>query len=108
MSFPTPRDLPDPGMEPSPAFINANNQLNAYGMNIIDYTPITKNRHRGTEIQWWINIFERDNGYKPNYIIIDDEICDLLDLHRGHIIKTTSLLGLQDEHVNIAINLLNH
>lgn len=95
-------------MKPSKAYMNAYNQLTPYGINIIGWTPLHRKRHRGTEINWWLNEFQIKNGYKPDYIIIDDNIEDLLCLHRGHIVKTTTLLGLQDEHVNIAINLLNH
>lgn len=95
-------------MTPSPAVINLNNQLNRYGINISDWTPLHYDRNRGDEILHYLNLFIRDNKYKPKYIIIDDDIQDLLSLHRGHIIHTNTTLGLQDEHVNIAINLLNN
>ena len=94
-------------MQPSEAYINLKSQLNPYGINLIDWTPLHIERHRGTEIEWWLKNFESRYKYRPGYIIIDDELHDIIDMHRGHCVKTTTLLGLQEEHVNIAINLLN-
>lgn len=95
-------------MEPSPSVINLSNQLARYGMSIYGYTPLHPERHRGTEISMWLNTYRNRFGYTPGYIIIDDEICDIVGMHRGHCVKTKSLIGLQEEQVNIAINLLNH
>lgn len=95
-------------MTPSPSVINLSSQLQRYGMTISGFTPLQYDRHRGTEISIWLARFQKQFGYMPKYIIIDDELCDIIDTHRGHCVKTTSLLGLQDEHVNIAINLLNN
>jgi hypothetical protein len=94
-------------MTPSPAFMNLVNQLEPYGLHIYDWTPLDKNRNRGYEIHKWLYGYKYANGYFPNYIILDDNIADLIPLHRGHIIKVNSLLGLQNEHVNIAVNILN-
>lgn len=95
-------------MTPSPSVINLNTQLQRYGMYIYGFTPLDYNRNRGKEISMYLKLYERRFGYIPKYIIIDDELSDILGRHRGHCVKTTSLLGLQDEHVNIAINLLNN
>lgn len=95
-------------MTPSPAVINLDRQLTAYGINISDWTPLHYDRNRGNEILHYLTVFIKNNKYKPKYIIIDDDIQDIIDLHRGHIIHTNTMLGLQDEHVNIAINLLNN
>lgn len=92
----------------SPAAKNLNNQLNNYGINISDLTPLHNDRNRGDEILHYLTIFIKNNNYEPSYIIIDDDIGDLLKFHKGHIVHTNSTLGLQDEHVNIAINLLNN
>lgn len=94
-------------MEPSPSMINLSNQLANYGLHISGCTPLHYDRHRGNEISHYLNNFYKENKYIPKYIIIDDNISDIVPDHRGHIIQTTTLLGLQDEHVNIAINLLN-
>lgn len=95
-------------MEPSPAIINLSNQLESYGLYITGCTPLHYDRNRGEEISHYLNIFIKENKYLPQYAIIDDNISDIVNLHKGHIIKTTTLLGLQDEHVNIAISLLNN
>ena len=92
----------------SKAIINLSNQLTNYGMYISDITPIHYDRNRGNEIEHYLSLFTKRNGYRPKYIIIDDDIFDIIELHKGHIIQTTNMLGLQDEHVNIAINLLNN
>lgn len=95
-------------MEPSPAYQNINKQLISYGIQLSGWTPLHKNRDRGIEISWWLNDFIKTNGYEPNYVILDDDISDMMPTHKGHIVQTTSLLGLQDEHVIIATNILNH
>lgn len=92
---------------PSPAYINFYNQASAYGIPVIGWTPLHTDRNRGREISHWIMIFIKNNGYKPNYVIIDDNISDIVNVHKGHVIQTSTLLGLQDEHVNIAISILN-
>ena len=94
-------------MQPPPSMINLSNQLAEYGMYISGCTPLHYDRHRGEEISHYLNIFIKENRYLPQYAIIDDNISDIVPLHRGHVIQTTTLLGLQDEHVNIAISLLN-
>lgn len=95
-------------MTPSKSYTNLNNQLMKYGIQLSGWTPVHKDRIRGIEINWWLESFMRTNGYKPKYIILDDDLQDLIGFHKGHIVRTTSLLGLQDEHVNIAISLLNN
>ena len=95
-------------MEPSPAYQNINKQLISYGIQLSGWTPLHKNRDRGIEISWWLNDFIKTNGYEPNYVILDDDISDMMPTHKGHIVQTTSLLRLQDEHVIIATNILNH
>ena len=95
-------------MEPSPSVINLSNQLARYGLSISGFTPLHNDRHRGREISSYLSTFIYKNGYRPKYIIIDDDIQDIVNEHRGHIVHTNTVLGLQDEHVRIAINLLNN
>lgn len=94
-------------MEPSPAIINLQNQLARFDLHISGYTPLHNDRHRGREIANYLMTFIHKNRYKPKYVIIDNEIKDLVDMHQGHIVHTNSMLGLQDEHVHIAISILN-
>ena len=97
----------DKYMNPSPAYMNFYNQAIAYNIPVIGWTPLHNDRNRGREISHWLMVFIKQNGYKPVYVIIDDNISDIVSLHKGHIIQTTTLLGLQDEHVNITISILN-
>lgn len=92
---------------PSKAYINLDNQLKRFGICLSGWTPLHKDRNRGIEVQAWLDKFYEKNGYYPCYIILDDEVFDLIPAHRGHCIKTNRLLGLQDNHVHIAINLMN-
>lgn len=91
---------------PSRAYINLDSQLKRFGICMSGWTPLTKDRVRGLEIQYWLDTFYQRNGYYPCYIIIDDEIGDILPFHKGHCIKTTRTFGLQDNHVYIAANLM--
>lgn len=92
---------------PSPAYINLNNQLRNYNIFCEGWTPVEKNRNRGIEIQWWLDSFFNKYGYYPQYVIIDDGRVGILDIHRGHLVRTHETYGLQDIHVTIAINILN-
>lgn len=96
------------GSLPSRAYMNLNTQLLAYGMQLSGWTPRSPSGSRGEEIQHWLNAYMELYGLStcPPYIIIDDDIKDIVGLHRGHIIKTTLNLGLTDETTIIAINLL--
>lgn len=93
---------------PSPAYMNANNQLMRYGIRFSGWTPLHPERIRGIEINWYLETFEKQFGYRPNYVILDDERHDIMGYgHKGHMVQTNSMIGLQDNHVNIAVNLLN-
>lgn len=91
--------------DPSYAQLNLEKQLNNYGMSIYDITPSSKDRNRGVEIYLWLNNFYMKNGYIPRYVILDNVIHDLIDYHKGHIVKIPELIGIQDKHVSITINL---
>lgn len=93
---------------PSPAYINLNNQLRRYGINCEGWTPLERSRNRGIEIQWWLDAFYARNGYYPNYVILDDGRVGILEMHKGHLVRTHETYGLQDIHVSIAINILNY
>lgn len=90
---------------PSYAQRNLESQLNSYGMSIYDITPSSYNRDRGIEISRWLDDFRMKMGYVPNYIILDNIICNLLPYHKGHIVNIPESVGLQDKHVLISINL---
>jgi len=91
----------------SPAKINLENQLAQYNLHIYDETPFIDMEHmRGQEIYSWLVGFTFAHGYSPPYVIIDDNIADLKDIHRGHIVYCSSRTGLTMKEANIVINLL--
>lgn len=96
------------GSLPSKSYLNLNAQLAGYGMQLSGWTPRSSTGSRGQEIQNWLNAYMDLYGLTmcPPYIIIDDSIKDIVEYHRGHIIKTTLNQGLTDETTIIAINLL--
>ena len=70
----------------------------------IDITPYHKNRHRGTEIQMWLD----KHPEVENYVILDDDN-DMLEHQLEHFIQTNWMKrGLSDENVEQAINILNN
>ena len=52
----------------------------------LDYTPSRRDSHRGEEIKKWLE----DTGYDvESYVVIDDEMFDIWDLHEGHMVQTS-------------------
>ena len=79
------------------------NEFYIQGLCFFDYTPLDKGRHRGTEIQAWLDKWEDEIDA---YIVIDDSMYDIWEMHEGHLIETSFGYGIQDEHVKQAIELL--
>lgn len=69
----------------------------------IDRTVSIRNRTRGTEIDEHIKL-----AGVTNFLIIDDEKCNVLKKHRHRLIKTDCNTGLLPCHFITAINVLNH
>lgn len=70
---------------------------------IHDITPYMRSRHRGSEIQEWLD--KQTEPYR--YIILDDD-SDVLDCQLPYFIQTDWLKwGLSDEDVEQAIHILN-
>ena len=57
---------------------------------------------RGYEIAAWIKF-----GKPENYVVLEDDVIEM-DMLEGHVIQTYFQYGLQDEHVEQAIEILNH
>ena len=89
----------------SPARRNLESQLNLVGLSLSGQTPFIGS-DRGLEINTWLDKYEYYNGYRPAYIIIDDNIDKIIRQHRGHIIYCDPNYGITDKEMNIAINLL--
>lgn len=68
-----------------------------------DYTPIRSDSHRGREIKEWL---ESTDYNVRSYVIIDDEIFDIKDLHEGHIVQTSFNDGINPYAVKMAIEIL--
>lgn len=70
---------------------------------IYDVTPYMRSRHRGSEIQEWL-----DKQTEPYRYIIPDDDSDMLDCQLPYFIQTDWLKwGLSDEDVEQAIHILN-
>ena len=68
-----------------------------------DYTPIRRDSNRGEEIKEWLE----STGYDVySYVIIDDEMFDIKDLHEGHMVQTSFNDGIQPGAVKVAIEIL--
>lgn len=73
-----------------------------YIYSIRDVTPYHTSGIRGREIQAWIS----SNPPKPEAVCILDDDDDMAHLKR-FLVKTTFKRGLQDEHVERAVAMLN-
>ena len=73
------------------------------GLYFLDYTPSRRDSHRGEEIKEWLE----STGYDvESYVIIDDEMFDIRDLHEGHMVRTSSIDGIKPGAVKMAIQIL--
>ena len=70
----------------------------------MDYTPSRRDSHRGEEIKEWLT----STGYDiESYVIIDDEMFDIRDLHEGHMVQTSFDSGIKPGAVKMAIEILS-
>lgn len=68
-----------------------------------DYTPIRRDSNRGEEIKEWLE----NTGYDVySYVIIDDDMFDIRDLHEGHMVHTSFNEGIKPGAVKMAIEIL--
>ena len=66
--------------------------------------PSHKDSNRGREIKEWLESTDYDI---TSYVIIDDEIFDIRDLHKGHMVKTSFNDGIAKRGVDMAIEILS-
>jgi hypothetical protein len=70
----------------------------------LDYTPSRRDSHRGEEIKEWLE----STGYDvESYVVIDDEMFDIWDLHDGHMVQTSAMTGIKPGAVKMAIEILS-
>lgn len=94
------------------ALRNFSNQLSRIGgIKFIDTTPKDYEREytRGEQIQQYLDAFKSKYGYEPKYIIIDDEISDIINHHpNNRILKTTISDGITRELSFTAMEMLTN
>lgn len=79
-----------------------NDIFSDYGLEVYDKTPVLENEKREEEILQWII----DNPGVRKYVVIDDGFLSAKFL-RGHFVQTSDTDGgLQEEHINKAIEIL--
>lgn len=76
-------------------------RLKEYDIKYVDKTPYLSGR--GNEIKTWL---ESTNIKVDKFVIIDDEISDIVDLFPNNVVKTDMYKGLQDDDVEKAIKIL--
>ena len=69
----------------------------------LDYTPSRRDSHRGEEIKEWLESTDYD---VESYVIIDDEMFDIWELHEGHMVRTSFDHGIKAGAVKMAIDIL--
>jgi hypothetical protein len=72
-------------------------------LHFMDYTPSRRDSHRGEEIKEWLESTEYD---VESYVVIDDEMFDIWDLHEGHMVQTSYETGIKPGGVEMAIKIL--
>ena len=69
----------------------------------MDYTPSRRDSHRGEEIKEWLESTEYE---VESYVVIDDEMFDIWELHGGHMVQTSAATGIKPGAVKMAIDIL--
>lgn len=72
---------------------------------VYDRTISTKEEIRGQEIREWIDRFERAHGTIESYVILDDEISDMLEFS-DYIVQPDTIVGLTEQQVDRASAIL--
>jgi hypothetical protein len=80
------------------------NEFYKQGLEFLDHTPLHKDRHRGREIQEWL---DNCNEEVEAYVVVDDNMWDIRELHKHHMVKTSYGYGLLPTGVEMAIQILN-
>lgn len=67
-------------------------------------TPYSNTRHRGTDIELWLDLYKEDNT-EIKYVILDDDT-DMLEEQMPFFIHTDFRVGLTEQDVKKAIEIL--
>jgi hypothetical protein len=77
-------------------------EMKLYGLKIFSVTK--KLGRRDDEIMDWLE----QHPNVTNWVAIDDDSFDMTSvINQGKLVHTSTLIGLQDEHIQLAINILN-
>ncbi len=88
-------------------FIALKEELENYGLDFLDYTPVMSEDmyQRGTEIGMWLKLWKGD--YIDSFVILDDLNGRYLRPYAGKLVQTSMARGLQQVHIDKAVNILN-
>lgn len=79
-------------------------KLYSYGIKVYGETPSISAGSRGDEIKKWLSMFNTEPIEKLTFAVLDDE--EVPDME-NHLVKTDYWYGLQQEHVNKVVEILN-
>lgn len=79
-----------------------NSEFAGFGLEVYDKTPVLESGQREEEILQWIV----DNPGIENFVVIDDGFLSAKFLV-GHFVRTSDKEGLEEEHIEKAIEILN-
>lgn len=80
-------------------------KLCSYGIEVYDKTPLIDEGNRGDEIKKWLSMFNVEPIEKLTFAVLDDE--EVPDME-NHLVKTDYIHGLQQEHVDKVVKILNN
>lgn len=88
-------------------FIALRDKLREFGIEFLDYTPITDERmkRRGEEIDMWMKNWKGESI--ESIVLLDDLSGYYLRPYSGRLVQTSGAKGLLQKHVNSAIKMLN-
>lgn len=88
-------------------FAKLKNTLRQYNIEIKDVTPCIRKLdfQRGDEIKMWLKAHNTHNEIE-SFVILDDE-ADMGEFRETNLVQTTYEKGLQIEHIEKALKILN-
>lgn len=85
-------------------FTKLEEKLKEYGISLFSYTPVLKNRHRGSEIHKWLEQWTKELSVE-SFIILDDDTD--MKPYSDQLVQTSYKHGLSRKNVEKAVTKLN-
>lgn len=85
-------------------FIALREKLREFGLEIFSRTPVSELDFRGAEIDQWLQEWEGEPI--ESFVIIDDMDGRYLRPHSNRFVQTSLQKGLMQNHVNLAVKIL--